>query len=160
MQFKFFLIPLADMESTEQELNTFLRGHRILHVERHFCTEANGYWAVCVEYVDGQSSSDNQMAIRRNRKDYTKELSDTELQRFESFKKIRRELAQQKSLPAYMVFTDAELAVLASVTNLSEESAANLKVVTPSKLRDYASYFFPGQNDEKSGEPDAGDSID
>ena len=160
MQYKFFMIPVAGAQSAEHELNDFLRAHRILQVERHFCADANGYWAVGVEYVDGQPSSDSLVNNRRNKKDYSKELNEVELQRFEKFKVIRREVASQKSMPAYMVFTDAELAVLASATSLSDATEGNLKGVAPSKLREYAGFFFPVQTDEKSGQPDAGDSID
>ena len=39
MQFKFFMLPVADSTQGEDELNKFLRSHRILTTERHFCPE-------------------------------------------------------------------------------------------------------------------------
>ena len=38
MQIKIFTIPLQDGERSEAEANKFLRSHRILQVERHFCS--------------------------------------------------------------------------------------------------------------------------
>jgi len=52
MQLRFYKIPAHDTGSFAEELNAFLRGHRILNVEREFCHEVGGaYWAVCVEYL-------------------------------------------------------------------------------------------------------------
>ena len=123
MQFKLFKVPLSDTHQAEQELNKFLQSHRVLQVERHFCPDANGYWAFCLEYV-GNASLDGEPSVSRQaKKNYSKELNEEEFRRFEFFKNVRRQIAQQKALPAYMIFTDAELAVLARVPELSEETA-------------------------------------
>ena len=53
MQIKLYTIPVFDSEAIEEELNRFLRGHRILQLERHFCADNGGYWAIMIEYVDG-----------------------------------------------------------------------------------------------------------
>lgn len=53
MQIKLFTIPVFGSDSIEEEMNRFLRGHRILQLERHFCADNGGYWAILVEYVDG-----------------------------------------------------------------------------------------------------------
>ena len=52
MQIKTFVLPVLSSECSEEELNRFLRGHRVLQVERHFCPDSGGYWAILVEYVD------------------------------------------------------------------------------------------------------------
>ena len=54
MQIKTFKIPLGGGEM-EEDLNRFLRGHRVLKVERAFCLEGSGYLAVCVEYMEGKA---------------------------------------------------------------------------------------------------------
>ena len=51
MQIKTFVLPVLSHEPIEEELNRFLRGHRVLQVERHFCPDSGGYWAILVEYV-------------------------------------------------------------------------------------------------------------
>ena len=160
MQFKLFKVPLSDTHQAEQELNKFLQSHRVLQVERHFCPDANGYWAFCLEYV-GNASLDGEPSVSRQaKKNYSKELNEEEFRRFEFFKNVRRQIAQQKALPAYMIFTDAELAVLARVPELSEETAKTVKGVAPSRLREYVSYFYVITDGEESGEPDAPNSND
>ena len=51
MQIKTFKIPLGDNGGTEEELNKFLRSHRVLKIEQAFCLDGSGYLAVCVEYM-------------------------------------------------------------------------------------------------------------
>ena len=39
MQVKTFILPVLSAERSEEELNRFLRAHRVLQMERHFCAE-------------------------------------------------------------------------------------------------------------------------
>lgn len=80
MQIKLFTIPAFGSEAIEEELKRFLRGHRILQLERHFCADNGGYWAIMVEYVDGDPRAEVPPASRRERKDFTEGLTDEEKQ--------------------------------------------------------------------------------
>lgn len=53
MQIKLFTMPAFGGEAAEEELNRFLRSHRVLQLERHFVSDQGGYWALLVEYADG-----------------------------------------------------------------------------------------------------------
>jgi len=39
MQIKIFTLPIYSSERSEDDLNKFLRSHRILQTERHFCPD-------------------------------------------------------------------------------------------------------------------------
>ena len=69
MQIKLYTIPVFGSEKIEEEMNRFLRGHRILQLERHFCADNGGYWAIMIEYVDGDPVAEAPPASRRERKD-------------------------------------------------------------------------------------------
>ena len=58
MQYRFFDISAADAEQAEQELNRFVRSHRVISVQKELVREVGGaYWALCVEYlVTGDSN--------------------------------------------------------------------------------------------------------
>lgn len=140
MQIKTFSVPVFGNSAIEEEVNRFLRGHRILQVERHFCPDNGGYWAIFIEFAD--YAPDSAPANRKDKADATKDLNGDEKQRFEYFRKVRREIAQQKSIPAYMVFTDAELAILAKVPELWEDTAKSIKGIAPSRLNEYVSNFY------------------
>lgn len=87
-------------EHSEDELNKFLRGHRVLQMERHFCAENGGFWAVLVEYVEGDPMESVPPAHRRDRQDAAQGLSEEERKRFEYFKQVRRRLATENAIPA------------------------------------------------------------
>ena len=142
----------------EEELNRFLRGHRVLKVERAFCLEGSGYLAVCVEYMEGKPEGTNEG--KGGKRDYAKELSGEELQRFEAFRKIRRDLATERKLPAYMIFTDADLAVLARQAELTVENIGDVPGIQKSRLTDYGAHFITQiaqEKNETGGQPDGRD---
>lgn len=159
MQLKSFVIPLADSLAAEEELNRFLRGHRVLQVSRQFSAEGGGYWAVLVEYIDNGKNSDELPApvSRSEKKDYSKELSPKEYEEFQRLREIRKEVARQRSLPAYAIFTNEELAVLSRQPALTIELQKGVKGISDSHLNDYLTYFLPVLTDETSGEPDGAD---
>ena len=67
MQLKIFSIPAFGSEALEEEMNKFLRTHRILQIERHFCPDNGGYWAVMVEYMLGDPVAEVPPAERREK---------------------------------------------------------------------------------------------
>ncbi len=130
MQIRIFTLPVFSSERSEEILNKFLRSHRVLQMERHFCPENGGYWTILVEYMDGDTVLDAVPATRREKKDYTADLSPEEKERFEHFKTIRRELTTHHSLPAYLIFTNEELAILAKIPELREDTVKDVKGIT------------------------------
>lgn len=158
MQIKLYTVPVFGSEAIEEELNRFLRGHRILQLERHFCADNGGYWAILIEYVDGDPVAEAPPANRRERKDFTEGLTEEEKQRFEYYKKVRKQLADEKAIPAYLVFTNEELALLSKVPDLSEETAKHIKGIAPQRLKDYVHHFYIVTDGEASRPSDAENS--
>ena len=143
----------------EEDLNRFLRSHRILQIERHFCNDSGGYWAVFVEYIDGNPQDASTPVRRRDKQDATQGLSEEEKQRFEYFKEVRRQLATKNSIPAYLIFTNEELAILARVEELTPESIKYIKGIAPTRLKAYIENFYVVKDAKESKGPDAEDSI-
>lgn len=155
MQIKTFTISPINAEPCEVELNKFLISHRILRVEHHFM-DHDGSWSFLVEYQDEQPDAFSPVPKRRIKKDVTEGMSDEQKQRYEQLRHIRSELSIQRSVPAYVIFTNDELALLASEPVLNEETVKHIKGIAPSRLKDSVGYFF---NDvlphEASGELDS-----
>ncbi len=52
MQLKLFIIPVRNLAAAEAEMNNFLRGHRVLAVEKEFVPDGvYSFWAFCVEHL-------------------------------------------------------------------------------------------------------------
>lgn len=154
MQIKIFTIPISDAERCEAETNKFLRSHRILQTERHFCADGGGYWTLLVEYMDGDPTAEAPPANRRDHRDVAAALPEEARVKYERLKAIRRTIAGQESLPAYLIFTNEELAVLAQMPVLSEETTRHVKGIAPKRLGDYVKYFYDTNDGEEGGQPD------
>ncbi len=163
MQIKLFTMPVFGGEQVEEALNKFLRSHRILQLERHFVAEQSGYWAMLVEYADGDPIAEAPPQGRRERKDPTEGMSDEEKMRFNIYRDKRKEISLQRAIAPFLVFTNEELAILARLPEVSTESIKGLKGIAPQRLKDYASYFFNlltmDGDGQASGQPDAKNSF-
>jgi len=159
MQIKIFTIPLSDTEVSEAEVNAFIRRHRILQIDRQFSSEGGGYWTLFVEYMEGDPSDKVPPANRRDHRDAAATLTEEQKEKYERLKAIRRTIATRESLPAYLVFTNEELALLAQLPVVSEETTKHVKGIAPKRLGDFAKYFYDTTDDgEAGGQPDGEDS--
>ena len=160
MQIKLFTMPAFGGDEVEAEVNRFLRSHRVLQLERHFVAEQGGYWALLVEYTGGDPVAEAPPASRRDRKDPTEGMTDEEKARFNAYRDVRKALSTQRGIPPYLVFTNEELAILAQLPVVNEETTKGLKGIAPQRLKDYIVNFYnlTTDNGEESREPDAADS--
>lgn len=111
-QFKTFLLPLEPDAAAEDELNAFLRGHRVVDVQR-VCFPPRG-WCFCVEWLDGAAGG-VRGAKFGERIDYMKELEPAVFAVFAKLRTRRKELAREAGVPPFGVATDAQLAEMAKM---------------------------------------------
>ena len=108
MQVKIFTLPIHGSEQMEEDVNRFLRSHRVMTVDRQFSPDGGGYWTLFVTYQDGQPSavgSQGASVSRSGKVDYREVLSPEEFSRFARYRDVRKELATQQGVPAYAIFT-------------------------------------------------------
>ena len=108
-----FYIPLAGGEAQE-EMNAFLRGHRVLRMEMAFT--GNG-WAFCVEWLDGSGAVPSSWKARKV--DYREILEPEVFARFAKLRERRKAIAKEDGVPPYMVMTDAQMAEAAKPEKLT-----------------------------------------
>jgi len=113
MQIRVFKIPLNDADRTCEEMNKFLRAHRILQSERHFCSDDGGYWTVLAEYMVGDPVADAVPAHRSEHEDVTRNMTEEQKKLYAQFCSIRSRLAKEQNIAHYLVFNNKELAALA-----------------------------------------------
>ena len=110
-------------------------------MDKQFCPDNGGFWTVAIEYMEGSPTTDPIHSRKNEKENVVEMLNEEERERFEHFKNIRRDISKDRNLPAYMVFSDRELAVLAKIPLLNEASAKSVKGVAPSKLKEYVNQF-------------------
>ncbi len=144
MQIEVFSIPMeGDNEATEQ-LNRFLRAHKVLCIEKAPVV-ANGrqYWSVCVEFLPrrpGAAPANPAAAgnFEKTKVDYRQVLTSAEFSRFSKLRQLRKRLADSESQPLYALFTNAQLAEMAQKVPKSKAALSTVAGVGEAKLERYA----------------------
>lgn len=140
MQIKIFTIPLIGGDAINDDMNSFLRSHKIINVEKHFFSTADsGYWCFCVNYLENSDTNAQQM--QKQKVDYKKVLDDKAFAVFTRLREIRKQVADESGIPAFAVFTDSELAQIAQLNEITPENMLTIKGIGQSKVEKYASYF-------------------
>lgn len=148
MQIKVISLPVVGGEAINDELNRFLRGHKILQVEQQFVSGQEGlYWTFCIRYIDGQGWSDKD---KKERTDYKATLSEDDFARFSKLRTIRKGIAEEEGIPAFAIFTDEELAGIAQIKQLTLTTIKSIKGIGDKKCEKYGQRFLDGMKDEKS----------
>ena len=104
----FFVSPFGEKTVTD-ELNNFLRSHRIVNVEKRLIDGERGTgWVFLVEY--GTEGGKNASNASSQRIDYREVLNPVEYALFDKLRILRKEIAEKSGIPVYAVFTNDQLA--------------------------------------------------
>ena len=116
MQMAFFSIPARDDPVIQEDLNRFLRSHRVLTVDREFVGQGdNSFWALAVEYMEGPTpSGPGTTRHGKERVDYKEVLAPGAFSLFAKLRDWRKKVAEQDGLPVYAVLTNEQLAAIAT----------------------------------------------
>ena len=145
MQIKIISVPVRHGEQENEELNRFLRGHRILKVDKELVQEGGmACWTFCIEYIEPSKKAP---PTKKVRVDYKEVLSPEVFERFSVLRKRRKKIAEKEGIPAYAVFTDKELAKLAEIEELDISKMKKVDGIGAKKVEKYGERIL---TDEKS----------
>lgn len=144
MQMRVFAIPMDGDDEATEELNRFLRGQKVLSVEKVAVVDkGRHYWSVCIEYLPRRgheaASSGGSAAVhsQKPRIDYREILSKDEFARFAKLRDLRRQLAEADGVPVYNVLNNAQLAAIARVVPQTKTELAKTEGLGTAKLERY-----------------------
>lgn len=139
MQIKIFDISSKGGDDNLELMNKFVRGHKVLDVDRQFYVSSDnvGHWSVFVTYLSQSSPQETQNSQGRSKVDYKEVLSPEEFERFTKLRSIRKILAESDAVPAYAVFTDAELAQIARLSKIDCSFLKSLSGVGEKRVEKY-----------------------
>ncbi len=139
MQYKFFFIPVIGMDEAENELNRFLRSHRILSVQSEFVADGkNSFWAKAVEYLDGSVSSPRSKIMI----DYQKVLDTQQFAVFNRLRDVRKKIAESEGIPVYAIFTNEHLAKIVTQNVKTKSDMMKIDGIGKNKVEKYAALFL------------------
>ncbi len=161
MQLKFFTIHKYDIQAGEAELNRFLRGNRVLTIEKELVASgADSYWFIGVEYLDGQEPIARSEAAHRGKVDYREILNESDFAIFSALRKLRKEIAEREGVPVYAIFTNEQLAEMARRRVLSPVEMQQIDGIGDARIGKYGAMFLEVIELEKGRQPDAPDRRD
>jgi superfamily II DNA helicase RecQ len=136
MPYKIFRVPLSNWAWAEDELNAFLRGHRVLKVERRFVDDGeNSFWCFCVDYHEPRGGKEAfQGRPGKERIDYRELLGDQDFAIYAKLRDLRKQIAQEESIPVYLIFTNEQLAQMVCSKARSPAALAAIEGVGPARL--------------------------
>ena len=149
MQIKIFSIPIVGGEEENKELNDFLNSHRVVDIQQSLT--ATGYWTFCVRYVL-KGIADNSQFKRGGKVDYKKELSEEHFVRFDAMRKARKKIADEAGIPAFVIFTDSELAAIAQLEAPSIKSISKIDGIGEARASQYGSQMIEAISQLRSNE--------
>src|SRR4051812_27975392 len=115
MAFRFFTVPIQDSGGAQEELNAFLRSHKILSVDRRWVEQgASSFWSCCIDYLEGAPAEGGYRGGRglagRTNVDYRETLKPEDFAVFARLRDLRKEIAQAEGVPVSTIFTNEQLA--------------------------------------------------
>ena len=153
MQIKIFTLSLFPTEEELEELNHFLRSCKIIECKKEL-TQKNSepFWTFAITYIPNVVQSHQILNQAKGKKiDYKDVLSEDEFSRFVTLRQLRKEIASEEAIPAYAVFTDAELAEIAKLDDVTETNLQKIPGIGAKRVEKYGVRFCKSPENEESG---------
>ena len=145
MQFKVFTIPVTDDGTAIEDMNRFLRSHKVLETEQQLVSTKNGVqWHFCIKYL-ANAQPDNK-SQNSSKIDYKEVLDDKTFAVFSILREIRKKIAEEEGMPVYAVFTNEELAGIAALDEISPQTIKSVKGIGEKKTERFGKRLIEGYN--------------
>ena len=149
LQIRTFVIPISDAGESAEEMNRFLRGHKVMEISHQLVNNEHGaMWCFCVKYIESAVFSPA-AHFSGNKIDYKQALSPEVFQIFSRLRELRKAIATEENIPAYAVFTDEELASLAKLPEITVQSMRSVKGVGDKKVERFAEKIITGLQEKE-----------
>lgn len=151
MQYKFFSFSIQQAESSEEELNRFLRTHKVVEINKQLIEGQNPIWSFCVGYVYNSNVNTNEKG--GNKIDYQAILSKEHYEIYEKLRLIRKEIAAEQEIPAYAVFTNKELSYLAQQEQIDDKILLQMESFGEGRMQKIGLVFLQKLNPTENVAP-------
>jgi len=158
MKYKFFKIPVSEPEPAEAQLNAFLSSHQLIQVDKVFVDKGEfSFWAFSVSYRENRQVLPS--AAGRKRVDYKEVLNEKDFTVFVKLRELRKEIADEESIPAYAVFTNEQLAAMVVERVVSKAGLAAVKGAGQARVDKYGDRFVALLMEQLPGQTQNGDGA-
>jgi len=136
----FYISPFGEKSVTE-DLNSFLRSHRIVNVDKRLIDGERGTgWLFLIEY--GNTENKNQSNTSSQRVDYREVLNPVEYALYDKLRNLRKEIAEKSGIPVYAVFTNDQLASMVKKPPNVVKDLLFISGVGEARVKQYGELFI------------------
>jgi superfamily II DNA helicase RecQ len=162
MGFRFFTVPIQDGGQASNELNTFVRSHKVLSVDRRWVEQGPAsFWCFCIDYLESPagtfSGGNGRPSGPRAKVDYREVLNPQDFAVFVKLRDLRKEIAQAEAVPVYTIFTNEQLAQMVQGKVATKAALEKIAGVGDARIDKYGERFLAllgqaqGRGDESNG---------
>jgi uncharacterized protein (TIGR02996 family) len=143
MAFQLFTVPIQDDGRALEQLNAFLRSHKILSVDRRWVEQgASSFWSFCIDYLEGAPADGSGYRGSRGpggraKIDYRETLSPADFAVFARLRDLRKDIAQAEGVPVYTIFTNEQLAQMVQTRTTTKAALEKIAGVGDARLDKY-----------------------
>jgi superfamily II DNA helicase RecQ len=135
MQIQIFTIPAFANQEQLEEMNSFLRVHTIIDMEKScITTNTNTFWTFCIRYTEGNHT---EKLMAKPKVDYKEVLDGPTFKIFSDLRDCRKKLAENMGLPIYAIFTNEELASISKLPGITVENVKKIDGIGEKKTEKY-----------------------
>lgn len=150
-QFRTFFVSPFGEPSVTDELNAFLRGNRIINVEKKLIDGERGTgWLFLVEHGQEQKGSGQYGP----KVDWREVLDNEQFALFERLRALRKSAAERHGVPVYAVFTNEHLAGMARSLPRSVKDLKAIPGIGASRIKQFGEEFLAAINPQPQQEQD------
>jgi superfamily II DNA helicase RecQ len=139
MNIKLFTLPFNDENGAfdDSPLSDFAEGRDITGVHQHMIVrDGRPFWCILITYVDPKPAASRQ-AARERRKHPKDDLPPEKHALYEGIRQWRNARAQRDGRPAYVLFSNQEIAEIARLAPASKSDLISIPGIGDAKARDY-----------------------
>jgi superfamily II DNA helicase RecQ len=164
MAYRFFQVPVRNSGAAEEELNRFLRGHRVLSVDRRWVDlGTESYWSFCVDYLESVQTSApgaHPAGGTRGKIDYRELLSPEQFAAFVKLRELRQTISKDEAVPVYVIFTNEQIAAMVQKGVASKADLGRIDGVGEARIQKYGDRFLACLKANRDGAHEAGRPAD
>lgn len=164
MAYRFFQVPVRDSGAAEEELNRFVRGHRVLSVDRRWVDlGTESFWSFCVDYLETAGTSGapgRPPGEPRGKVDYREVLNPEQFAAFVKLRALRQAISKEEAVPVYVIFTNEQLAAMVQNGAASKADLGRIDGVGEARIQKYGERFLACLKDHGDETREASRSAD
>jgi len=151
MKIQIFSIPIIGGEEENKRMNDFLSSHRVVKIQEKLT--ASDYWTFCISYVDKQPETEID-SKKQKKIDYKDVLNEEDFARFSAMRTVRKKIAMEKAVPPYAIFTDAMLADITKLKEMTIKAISEINGIGEGRATEYGQQMIDAVNalDTKNNE--------